>query len=109
MIFITKSPFCFLPQCIKEVCPSVEWPCYLRVDLAGELQSPQVGSISTVILLHRMIGEAQSTRLCSVHHPSSKDELLSKRDTYHPGETLSPTCTHVTREEKPGWNLDQRH
>lgn len=89
----------------KEICLSVNRSHYLRVDLAGELQSPQVGSISALILLHRVIDDTQATRLRSIHHPGSKDELLSHGNANCPGETLCTTCTEVRSYEKPGWDM----
>ena len=74
--------------------------CYLRVDLAGQLQSPQVGGVSHLVLLHRVIGEAQTTRLGSVHHPRREDQLLRQRDPDGPGETLRPACMGRTGDQK---------
>lgn len=74
------------------------WCFDLRVDLAGKFQSPQVRSVSTLILLHRMIDETQATGLHSIHHPGSKDQLLSKRDADGPGESLGASCTGETKK-----------
>ena len=81
---------------------------YLRVDLAGELQSPQVGSVSTLILLHRMTDETQTTCLCSIHYAGSKDKLLSQRDTNSPGEALCTTYKRETINLDETWPQPQR-
>lgn len=80
---------------------------YLRVNLSGEVQSLQVGSVSTLVLLYTVTDQTQATCLGAIHHPGGEDELLSKRDTDHPGETLRATCTGEIKHLDGSWATPQ--
>lgn len=69
----------------------------LRVDLAGQLQSALVGSVSDTVLLHGVTDQAQAPRFATVHHPGGEDELLGQRGVDEPGKALCTPCTEKGR------------
>lgn len=71
----------------------IAWPLDLRVDLTSKLQSTLVGSVSTIVLLHRMTDQTKTACFTSINHPGRKDQLLSHGNTNHPREALCTTCT----------------
>lgn len=75
----------------------------LRVDLAGQLERPLVGSVSARVLLHGVTDQPQTGPLAPVHHPGSEDELLGQGGVDEPGEALGPTCTAKGRSVRGTW------